>query len=134
MNHAHDVLQPPDWPRPRGYANGIAARGTQVFVAGMIGWDASQRLVGGGLIAQTEQALKNIRMVLAQANASPGHMARMTWYLTDIDDYRAQGPALGAVYRAIMGTNFPAMSAVQVTALAEPGAVVEIEVTAVIPD
>ena len=134
MSLAHHVLQPPDWPRPRGYANGVAARGTQIFVAGMIGWDASQRLRDGGLIAQTQQALENIRAVLAQANARPEHMVRMTWYLTDIEDYHAQGPALGAAYRAVMGTNFPAMSAVQVTALAEPGAVVEIEVTAVVPD
>ena len=134
MSFVQHVLQPPDWPRPRGYANGVAARGTQVFIAGMIGWDTSQRLVHGGLIAQTRQALENIRLVLGQAAARPEHMVRMTWYLTDIADYRAQGPALGAAYRAVMGANFPAMSAVQVSALAEPGAVVEIEVTAVIPD
>lgn len=130
----HTILQPDDWARPRGYANGIAARGTQLFIAGQIGWNAQQQLVGVDLVSQTAQALRNIVTILAQANARPAHIVRLTWYLTDLDAYRASGPAIGAVYREVMGAHYPAMSAVQVAGLVEPGAVVEIECTAVIPD
>lgn len=130
----HQILQPPHWARPRGYANGIAARGTQVFVAGQIGWDAQQRFVGVGLVTQTAQALRNALEVLAEAGGRPEHVVRMTWYLTDLVAYHASSRDLGQVYRECMGTHYPAMSAVQVVALAEPDALVEIELTAVIPD
>lgn len=130
----HHLLHPADWAPAKGYANGIAARGTQVFVAGQIGWDAQQRLVGPGLVEQTAQALRNAIAVLAEAGGRPEHVVRITWYLVDLAEYRAAGRALGEVYRAVMGRHFPAMSAVQVGGLVEPGAVVELEVTAVIPD
>jgi len=130
----HTTLQPADWPRPRGYANGIAARGTQLFIAGQIGWDEQQQLVGRDLVSQTAQALRNMLAILAEAGAGPEHVVRLTWYLTDLDAYRASGQEIGAVYRERMGGYFPAMSAVQVVGLVEPGAVVEIECTAVIPD
>jgi enamine deaminase RidA (YjgF/YER057c/UK114 family) len=130
----HRLLQPAGWRPPRGYANGVAARGTQVFIAGQIGWDAEQRLVAPDLIAQVSQALHNALVVLAEAGGGPEHVVRMTWYLLDLDAYRDAGPALGAVYRAAMGRHYPAMSAVQVAGLVEPGAVVELELTAVIPD
>lgn len=130
----HRLLHPADWAPARGYANGVAARGTQVFIAGQIGWDAQQRLVGPGLVEQTAQALRNAMAVLAEAGGKPEHVVRLTWYLVDLDDYRASGRAIGDAYRAVMGRHFPAMSAVQVVGLVEPGAVVELEVTAVIPD
>jgi enamine deaminase RidA (YjgF/YER057c/UK114 family) len=130
----HDILQPAHWPRPRGYANGVAARGTQLFLAGQIGWDAQQQFVGPDLVSQTGQALRNVLAILAEAGGRPEHVVRLTWYLTDLDGYRAAGRAIGAVYRELMGTHYPAMSAVQVCGLVEPGAVVEIECTAVIPD
>ncbi len=130
----HTILQPPDWPRPRGYANGIAARGTQLFIAGQIGWDAQQQLVGRDVVSQTAQALRNMLAILAEAGARPEHVVRLTWYLTDLDAYRESGREIGAVYRELMGSHYPAMSAVQVAGLVETGAVVEIECTAVIPD
>lgn len=130
----HRILHPAGWAPARGYANGMAARGTQVFIAGQIGWDAQQRLVGPGLVEQTAQALRNAMAVLAEAGGRPEHVVRLTWYLVDLDDYRGSGRAIGEAYRAVMGKHFPAMSAVQVAGLVEPGAVVELEVTAVIPD
>jgi enamine deaminase RidA (YjgF/YER057c/UK114 family) len=129
----HRVLQPAGWPRPAGYANGIAASGTQIFVSGQIGWDAGHRIVPDDFIAQARQALLNVVAVLNEAGAGPRHVVRMTWYLTDAARYRAEAPALGVVYREIMGRHYPAMSAVQVAALMEPGALVEIEATAVMP-
>jgi enamine deaminase RidA (YjgF/YER057c/UK114 family) len=128
------ALQPPGWPRPKGYANGIAARGTLVFVAGQVGWDASQRIVSPDFVAQARAALANVVAVLREAGAGPEHVARMTWYVVDKGEYLASLPALGAAYREVMGTHYPAMSAVQVTALVEDGARVEIEATAVVPD
>lgn len=127
------TLQPDGWPRPRGYANGISASGRTIFVAGQIGWDAQQRLVGGGMVAQAQQALANIVAILAVDGARAEHVARLTWYVTDKAAYLAAAAELGAVYRAVFGKHFPAMSAVEVTALMEPGAVVEIEATAVVP-
>jgi enamine deaminase RidA (YjgF/YER057c/UK114 family) len=123
------TLQPIGWPRPRGYANGIAAIGETIFVGGQIGWDAEGEF-RTGLVAQIEQALHNIVAVLAEAGAGPEHLVRLTWYLVDIEDYRAQQAEIGAVYRAVFGRNFPAMSVVQVTRLVEPKALVEIEATA----
>ena len=128
------ILQPADWAKPRGYANGIAARGTQVFVAGQIGWDAQCNFVSDDFLPQAVQALKNIVAVLAEAGAGPQHITRMTWYVTDKRAYLDAGRELGAAYREILGKNFPAMTAVQVSALIEDRAKVEIEVTAVIPD
>ncbi len=128
------LLQPPDWTPPKGYANGIAARGTQIFVGGQIGWNAQQQFESDDFIAQTAQTLRNVLAVLQEAGATPEHMVRMTWYITDRDEYNRRLSELGAVYREVMGRNFPAMSCVQVAALVEVRAKVEIEVTAVLPD
>lgn len=132
------VLQPADWPRPRGFANGIAARGTLVTVAGQIGWNAQGVFETDDLVAQIKQALSNVLAVLAEANAGPQHITRMTWYLLSRDEYVQRLIEIGAAYRALMGANgavhYPAMTAVQVSALIEPDAKVEIEVTAVVPD
>ena len=127
------TLQPPGWPRPRGYANGIAARGTMVFVAGQIGWDERQVIVSDDLAAQLGQALDNTLAVLREAGAGPEHVVRMTWYLTDKRDYLARTRELGAIYRARMGRHYPAMAVVEVSALLEDRAKVEIETTAVVP-
>jgi enamine deaminase RidA (YjgF/YER057c/UK114 family) len=127
------VLQPADWPRPRGYANGVSAQGRQVFVAGMVGWNAAAEFEGDDLVAQVRQALVNVKTVLAEAGARPEHMVRMTWYVVDRTDYLARGRDIGAVYREVMGHYDVAMSAVEVRALMESRAKVEIEVTAVVP-
>ena len=127
-------LQPPGWTAPKGYANGIAARGTTIFVGGQIGWNAQQQFESDDFIAQTAQTLRNIAQVLQEAGAGPEHMVRMTWYITDRDEYNARLSELGPVYRHAMGRNFPAMTCVQVAALVEKRAKVEIEVTAVLPD
>lgn len=127
-------LQPPDWAPAKGYANGIAARGTQIYVGGQIGWNAQQQFESDDFIAQTRQALVNIAAVLQEAGAGPEHMVRMTWYVIDRVEYNARLKELGGVYREVMGKNFPAMSCVQVAGLMEARAKVEIEVTAVLPD
>ena len=128
------LLQPPGWLPPKGYANGIAARGTQIYIGGQIGWNAQQQFETDDFIAQVHQALRNIAAVLREAGAGPEHMVRMTWYVIDRVEYNARLKELGGVYREVMGKNFPAMSCVQVAALMEARAKVEIEVTAVIPD
>ncbi|MBB3179982.1 RidA family protein [Variovorax ureilyticus] len=128
------LLQPPGWAPPKGYANGVAARGTMVFVGGQIGWNAQQQFESDDFIEQTGLALRNIVEVLREAGAGPEHMVRMTWYVTDRDEYNRRLGELGPVYRDAMGRNFPAMTCVQVAALVESRAKVEIEVTAVIPD
>lgn len=130
---SHRVIQPEGWARPKGYANGVSASGRTIFVAGQIGWDAEQRLVSDALVAQARQALENIVAVLAADGARPEHLVRLTWYVTDRAAYLAAGRELGEVYRAVIGRHFPAMTAVEVRALMEPRAVVEIEATAVIP-
>ena len=127
-------LQPPGWTAPRGYANGIAARGTMVFVGGQIGWNAQQQFETDDFIAQVAQTLQNIVAVLREAGAGPEHMVRMTWYVVDRAEYNSRLPELGAVYREAMGRNFPAMTCVEVSGLMETRAKVEIEVTAVVPD
>ncbi|MDD0840220.1 RidA family protein [Curvibacter sp. HBC61] len=127
-------LQPPGWAAPKGYANGVAARGTMIFVGGQIGWNAEQQFESDDFIAQTRQALLNVRAVLEAGLAGPEHMVRMTWYIVDRDEYNARLRELGTVYREVMGRHFPAMSCVQVAALVEARAKVEIEVTAVRPD
>jgi enamine deaminase RidA (YjgF/YER057c/UK114 family) len=128
-----DVLQPQGWARPIGYANGIAATGRQVFVAGQIGWNAQCVFESDDFVAQVEQALCNIVAVLAEAQARPEHITRMTWYILDKREYLARGREVGEVYRRIIGRSFPAMTLVVVAALLEDRAKVEIEATAVIP-
>lgn len=128
------LLQPAEWLPPKGYANGIAAKGTLVFVGGQIGWNGQQHFETDDFIAQTRQALVNIVAVLREAQAGPEHMARMTWYIVDRDEYVARLKELGAVYREVIGRNFPTMSCVEVSRLVEPRAKVEIEVTAVVPE
>jgi len=128
------ILQPPGWARPRGYSSGVLARGRLVFVAGQIGWDAQCRFQTSDLTGQVRQALENVVAVLAQAGARPEHIARMTWYVTDKREYIAAYPSIGVVYRQVIGAHYPVMSAVQVSALMEDQAKVEIEATAVIPD
>ena len=129
----HTVLQPAGWPAPKGYANGIKARGEMVFVGGMVGWDEHERFPAG-FVAQTRQALMNILAVLREGGAGPEHVVRMTWYVRDMDEYLAARPELGKVYRETMGRNFPAMALVEVRRLVEPDARLEIEATAVVPD
>ena len=130
----HQNIQPADWAPAKGYANGVAARGTQIFVGGQIGWNAQQQFESDDFIAQVHQALANIAAVLKEAGAGPEHMVRMTWYVLDRVEYNARLKELGGAYREVMGKNFPAMTCVQVAALMEERAKVEIEVTAVIPD
>jgi len=127
------ALLPAGWPAPKGYANGIKARGELVFVAGQIGWDTYGRFAPG-FIAQVRKALQNIVAVLATAGAGPEHVVRLTWYVIDMAEYRASLTALGTAYRDVMGRNFPTMTLVEVKSLAEPEALVEIEATAVVPD
>jgi enamine deaminase RidA (YjgF/YER057c/UK114 family) len=128
------VLQPEGWARPRGYANGIAARGRQVFIAGQIGWDAQCQFHTDSMAGQLRQVLQNIVAVLAEAGGRPEHLVRLTWYITSRDEYNAELRDIGAAYRDVLGRNFPVMAVVQVVALIEPRAKVEIEATAVIPD
>ncbi len=129
-----NVLLPPGWPRPRGYANGVSARGRTVFVAGMIGWDAEGKFAQGGMGPQVRQALANAVAVLAAGDAKPEHIVRMTWYVTDKQAYVAAYPEIGQAFRELVGSFNAAMTAVQVAALIEDEALVEIEVTAVVPD
>ena len=128
------ILQPPDWAPPKGYANGIAARGTTIFVGGQIGWNGQQQFESDDFVTQARQALRNVLAVLAEGGAGPEHITRMTWYVTDKREYVASYRALGAAYREVVGRHFPAMTAVQVAALIEDRAKVEIEATAVVPD
>jgi enamine deaminase RidA (YjgF/YER057c/UK114 family) len=127
-------IQPPDWAEPKGYANGILARGSLLFVGGQIGWNAQQQFESDDFVVQTRQALLNIAAVLKAGGAGPEHMVRMTWYVVDRVEYVARLKELGGAYREVMGKNFPAMTCVEVAALVEDRAQVEIEVTAVIPD
>jgi enamine deaminase RidA (YjgF/YER057c/UK114 family) len=128
------TLKPEGWPRPSGYSNGVLAQGRQVFIAGQVGWNPkSGNFESEGLVEQVAQALKNVLAVLAQASGGPEHIARMTWYLTSRAEYLAHLKEIGAAYREVMGNHFPAMSAVEVSALIETQAKVEIEATAVIP-
>jgi len=128
------ILQPKGWRRPKGYSNGMAARGLQIFVAGQIGWDIDCKFPSHRLADQVRQTLLNIVAILAAAGASPAHVVRLTWYVTSREAYYAELADIGANYRAVMGRHFPAMSVVQVVALMEAEAKVEIEATAVIPD
>jgi enamine deaminase RidA (YjgF/YER057c/UK114 family) len=132
-DNVHTVLSPSGWPRPKGFANGILARGEMVFVGGMIGQDSEGRFADG-FVAQTKLALENIAAVLNEAGASPRHIVRLTWYVRDMEEYLADLPALGTAYREVMGRHYPAMAVVEVTRLVEPKARLEIEATAVLPD
>ena len=127
-------LQPPGWAEPKGYANGVLARGTLIFVGGQIGWNESQEFESDDFIAQTRQALMNIVAVLKAGGAGPEHMVRMTWYVTDRIEYSTRLKELGGVYREVMGKHFPAMTCVEVSGLVEDRAKIEIEVTASLPD
>ena len=130
----HRALLPDGWPRPKGYANGVAAAaGRLVFVAGMIGWDAEGRFPEGGIVPQARLALRNIVDVLARDGARPEHIVRMTWYVTSRRDYLAAAREIGAAYRELIGSYTVAMTAVEVSALMEAQAVVEVEATAVVP-
>lgn len=127
------ILNPAEWAKPKGYANGIAVEGRQVFVAGQIGWNAEAKFDSDDLVEQTRQALRNIVRVLAEAGARPEHIVRLTWYVVDKRDYIDRNIDLGKVYREIIGRHYPAMTLVQVAALLEDRAKVEIEATAVVP-
>jgi enamine deaminase RidA (YjgF/YER057c/UK114 family) len=129
------LLNPKTWAKPKGYANGIAARGTLVFVAGQIGWNGEkEKFESDDFVAQTRQALANIVAVLAESGARPEHLVRLTWYVTDKQEYVARLAEIGKAYRELIGRHFPTMALVQVAALVEDRAKVEIEATAVMPD
>lgn len=128
------ILQPAGWAAPKGYANGVVASGRQIYVAGQIGWNAQCQFESDDFVAQVRQALLNIKAVLAEAGASPQHITRMSWYVIDKKEYLARGREVGQAYREVLGPHYAiAMSAVQVAALMEDRAQVEIEVTAVLP-
>ena len=134
MTMKNTLLQPEGWVTPKGYANGVAARGTMVFTGGQIGWNAQQQFESDDFIAQTKQTLLNVRAVLEAGGAGPEHLVRPAWYVTDRNEYNSRLKELGAVYREVLGKNFPAMACVQVAGLMEERAKIEIEATAVIPD
>jgi enamine deaminase RidA (YjgF/YER057c/UK114 family) len=128
------TLQPAEWARPKGYANGVAARGQMIFISGQIGWDSSGQFNSDNLTEQVKQALRNIVRVLQEGHARPQHLVRLTWYVLNRDVYLREAREIGAAYREILGKHFPAMSVVEVQRLVEQRALVEIEATAVIPD
>ena len=129
-----DILHPKNWTPASGFSNGVAADGRQVFVAGQVGWNARQEIVSDDFVAQVEQALRNIVEILAEAGARPEDVVRLTWYITDKREYLARSTEVGDAYRRVMGRHFPAMTLVQVVALVEDRARVEIEATAVVPE
>jgi len=129
----HHVLQPSGWARPKGYANGIAATGRLVFTAGVIGWTAEEKIEATDFVGQFRQVMTNTLAILAAGGAGPEHVVRMTWYVTDRDEYLAAGREIGAIYRETMGRTFPTMAVVIVAGLIEPAAKLEIETTAVVP-
>jgi enamine deaminase RidA (YjgF/YER057c/UK114 family) len=127
------ILQPPGWPRPKGYSNGVVARGEAVYLAGMVGWDENEQLTADDLAGQARQVFANIVTLLAEADAGPEHLVRLTWYVTDKAEYLASVADIGQAYREIIGRNFPPMAVVEVSGLIEAGAKLEIEATAVVP-
>ncbi len=133
MTPPFQFLNPAGWRTPQGYSNGVAASGRMIFTGGLVGWNAGQQFTSDDFVAQTAQALQNIVAVLAEAGARPEHLVRLTWYVTSKKDYLDNLKALGQVYRDIIGKHYPAMALVQVVALVEDRAKVEIEATAVIP-
>ena len=128
------TLLPPGWPRPKGYANGVAARGRIIFTAGVIGWDEEERFVAADFAGQFVQVLRNTLAILAEAGAAPEHVVRMTWYILDREEYVASLAAIGAAWRELMGRHYPAMAVVAVAGLVERAARLEIETTAVVPE
>jgi enamine deaminase RidA (YjgF/YER057c/UK114 family) len=134
MSDTFQILQPPEWAKPKGYANGIAARGKQIFVAGQIGWNAQAQFDSDDFAAQVEQALKNVVEVLASGGAEVRHIVRLNWYVTDKAEYVARQREIGEAYRRVIGRHFPAMTLLVVAGLLEPRAKVEIEATAIVPD
>lgn len=130
----HKILQPENWKKASGYANGIVARGQTIFLGGQIGWNGDQQFESDDFVAQVEQALNNIVAILKEAGATPANLVRLTWYVTDKQEYLNSLTELGTVYRRVLGRNFPAMSVVEVSALMEDRAKVEIEATAVLAD
>ena len=129
-----NILQPPGWPRPKGYSNGISVRGRTIYTAGVIGWDEREMIVSHRLDQQFAQALRNIVAILAEDGAGPEHIVRLTVYITDRGQYLAQRDELAPIWKAIMGSHYPAMALVEVKALVESAALVEIEATAVVPE
>jgi len=129
----HKILLPPGWPRPHGYSNGVSAEGRMVFLAGQIGWDEDQVIQTDSMAGQIEQTLKNSIAVLAEADAEPRHIVRMTWYITSRDEYMAEIREIGRIWREVMGKVYPAMAVIEISALIESAAKVEIETTAVVP-
>jgi len=129
----HAILHPRDWKPARGYANGVAADGRMIFMAGQVGWNAEQKFESQDFVAQTRQALQNVIAILCEAGGKPEHITRLTWYVTDKKEYLSRLVEVGEAYRSVMGKHFPAMTMVQVTALVEDGAKVEIEASAVVP-
>jgi enamine deaminase RidA (YjgF/YER057c/UK114 family) len=128
------TLLPPGWPRPKGYANGISARGRTIFTAGVVGWNADEKFASPDLAGQFRQLLQNILAILAEDGAGPGHLVRMTCYVTDIQAYRDSLPEIGAAWRELIGRHYPAMAVVEVRSLVEPQARIEIEATAIVPE
>jgi enamine deaminase RidA (YjgF/YER057c/UK114 family) len=133
MTQPHQLLHPKNWNRPNGYANGIAAEGRLVFLAGQVGWNAEEIFESDDFVAQVRQALANVAALVAEAGGGPEHVTRLTWYVLDKREYLSRLRELGEVYRSVMGQHFPAMTLVQVSALVEDRAKVEIEATAVLP-
>jgi len=133
-NKMHKILQPQGWKKASGYANGIIASGTTIFTGGQIGWNADQQFESDDFVEQLEQTLLNIVAVLAEANAGPEHLVRLTWFVTDKREYKSRLADIGRVYRNVLGKNFPAMSVIEVSSLMEDQAKVEIEATAVLPN
>ena len=133
MSEIHRQLHPAHWRRPKGYANGILASGRTIFLGGQVGWDAEQQLVSDDFVPQVEQSLRNVVAILAEAGAGPEHLVRLTWFVTDKGEYLDSLAGVGAAYLDVIGRHFPAMSLVQVGALVEDRAKVEIEATAVLP-
>lgn len=129
-----NILQPKDWPRPKGYSNGVVARGRLVVLAGQVGWDANERIVSDDLAVQLRQVLLNIRTLLTEAGAGPEHIVRLTWFVADAEDYRGRLREIGEIYREVLGKVYPPMSVIEVKGFIEPGAKIEIEAMAVIPD
>jgi enamine deaminase RidA (YjgF/YER057c/UK114 family) len=127
------LLHPQHWKRPRGYANGVAGAGRLVFVAGQVGWNAEQRFESQDFVAQVRQALENVVAVVREAGGTPAHIARLTWFITDKREYLSRLPEIGEAYRSVMDKHFPAMTMVEVSALMEDEAKVEIEASAVVP-
>lgn len=133
MPTPHAFLDPRNWKRPRGYANGIVAEGRMIFLAGQVGWNAEQKFESSDLVAQVRQALTNIVVLVREAGGTAEHVTRLTWFITDKKEYLSRLSDLGAAYRSVMGSHFPVMTLVQVVALVEDDAKIEIEATAVVP-